>query len=140
MENPSLHTEPRKFYPIDFKLTLVEMATQPNACVAKIAREHGINDNVLFKWIRLWQKEGRVSRRLPRTRTVQTSPVLLPVELVKETSAMTEVKPLMQPPAALSTTASSCCIEFRHGKMTLDNPSPELLAALICELSGRTMK
>ena len=60
MENPSLHKEPRKFYPIDFKLTLVEMATQPKACVAKIACEHGINDNLIFKWIRLWQKEGRV--------------------------------------------------------------------------------
>ena len=97
MENPSLYTEPRSAYPIDFKLTLDEMAPQPNACVAKIVRENGINDNVLFKWIRLWQKESRVSRRLPPTRTVQISPLLLPVEIVKETSAMTEAKPHVKP-------------------------------------------
>ncbi|EJF6762746.1 TPA: transposase, partial [Escherichia coli] len=25
------------------------------ASVARIAREHDINDNLLFKWLRLWQ-------------------------------------------------------------------------------------
>ncbi|EEW2504514.1 IS66 family insertion sequence element accessory protein TnpB, partial [Escherichia coli] len=33
--------------------------------------------------------------------------------------------------------ASSCKVEFRHGNMTLENPSPELLTVLIRELSGR---
>ncbi|WP_458339563.1 hypothetical protein [Klebsiella variicola] len=33
--------------------------------------------------------------------------------------------------------ATSCCVEFRHGKMTLENPSPELLAVLLRELTGR---
>ncbi|GAB8921883.1 hypothetical protein OkiPb01497_32080 [Escherichia coli] len=33
--------------------------------------------------------------------------------------------------------ASSCKVEFRHGNMTLENPSPELLTMLIRELSGR---
>ena len=26
--------------------------------------------------------------------------------------------------------STSCCVTFRHGKMILENPSPELLAAL----------
>ncbi|MXC48919.1 IS66 family insertion sequence element accessory protein TnpB, partial [Escherichia coli] len=29
------------------------------------AREHDINDNLLFKWLRLWLIKGRISRRLP---------------------------------------------------------------------------
>ncbi|WP_139500066.1 transposase, partial [Escherichia coli] len=28
---------------------------QLGASVARIAREHDINDNLLFKWLRLWQ-------------------------------------------------------------------------------------
>ncbi|MEQ5072230.1 IS66 family insertion sequence element accessory protein TnpB, partial [Providencia rettgeri] len=34
--------------------------------------------------------------------------------------------------------ATSCCVEFRHGKMTLKNPSPELLVVLLRELTGRS--
>ncbi|MGM3150823.1 IS66-like element accessory protein TnpA, partial [Escherichia coli] len=33
--------------------------------------------------------------------------------------------------------ASSCKVEFSHGNMTLENPSPELLTVLIRELTGR---
>ncbi|MFU7587248.1 IS66 family insertion sequence element accessory protein TnpB, partial [Salmonella enterica] len=33
--------------------------------------------------------------------------------------------------------SSSCCVEFRHGKVTLENPSPELLVVLLRELTGR---
>jgi transposase len=31
------------------------------------------------------------------------------------------------------------CVEFRHGKMTLENPSPELLVVLFRELTGRNL-
>ena len=44
---------------------MVKLASQLGASVARIAREHDINDNLLFKWLRLWQNEGRISRRLP---------------------------------------------------------------------------
>ncbi|WP_341768753.1 transposase, partial [Escherichia coli] len=30
--------------------------------MAALARKHDVNDNLLFKWIRLWQREGRVCR------------------------------------------------------------------------------
>ncbi|MEK9346003.1 transposase, partial [Escherichia coli] len=42
--------EPRKNYSNEFKLRMVELASQPGACVAQIARENGVNDNVIFKW------------------------------------------------------------------------------------------
>ena len=58
---------------------MVELASQPGACVAQIARENGVNDNVIFKWLRLWQNEGRISRRLPVT-TSTLALELLPVE------------------------------------------------------------
>lgn len=67
MELQDWRKEPRKNYSNEFKLRMVELASQPGACVAQIARENGVNDNVIFKWLRLWQNEGRVSRRLPVT-------------------------------------------------------------------------
>ena len=66
------------------KLRMVELASQPGACVAQIARENGVNDNVIFKWLRLWQNEGRVSRRLPVTTSSDTGVELLPVEITPD--------------------------------------------------------
>ncbi|MCC8217161.1 transposase, partial [Escherichia coli] len=62
----------------------VELASQPGACVAQIARENGVNDNVIFKWLRLWQNEGRVSRCLPITTSSDTGVELLPVEITSD--------------------------------------------------------
>lgn len=56
MELQDWRKEPRKNYSNEFKLRMVELASQPGACVAQIARENGVNDNVIFKWLRLWQK------------------------------------------------------------------------------------
>lgn len=42
----------RPNYPIDFKRRLAVMACEPGISVAKLALEHGINTNLLFKWRR----------------------------------------------------------------------------------------
>ncbi|ECW1082741.1 TPA: transposase [Salmonella enterica] len=138
MESQSWRKEPRKIYSNDFKLRIVELASRPDACIAQIARENGINDNVIFKWLRLWQKEGRVSRRLPATINTSTSPTLLPVEVISDTTPSGELK--TEPELLPVLNAASCCVEFRYGKMTLEKPSSELLAVLLRELTGRTGK
>lgn len=135
MESQSWRKEPRKNYPNDFKLRMVELASRPGACVAQIARENGINDNVIFKWLRLWQDEGRISRRLPATVEL-SSPTILPVEVIPEPAPTAETS--TNPGQFSALNATSCCVEFRHGKMTLENPSPELLAVLLRELTGRS--
>ncbi|EAN8329452.1 transposase [Salmonella enterica] len=136
METQSWRKEPRKNYSNDFKLRMVELASRPGACVAQIARENGINDNVIFKWLRLWQDEGRISRRLPATVESSSSPMMLPVEVMPDPAPTGEANTDPGQFSALST--SSCCVEFRHGKMTLENPSPELLVVLLRELTGRS--
>ncbi|MDZ6919610.1 transposase, partial [Escherichia coli] len=65
-------------------MRMVELASQPGACVAQIARENGVNDNVIFKWLRLWQNEGRISRRIPVTTTSDAGVELLPVEITPD--------------------------------------------------------
>ena len=59
------------------------------ANVAQLAREHGVDNNLIFKWLRLWQREGRISRRMPPTivgptvsQSFPASPTLVPVELI----------------------------------------------------------
>ncbi len=60
MENAAnWRTESRTVYSSDFKLRMVELASRPDANVAQLAREHGVDNNLIFKWLRLWQREGR---------------------------------------------------------------------------------
>lgn len=118
---------------------MVKLALQPGASVARIAREHDINDNLLFKWLRLWQNEGRVSRRLPVTTSSDTGVELLPVEITpdEQKEPVVAIAPSLSTTTQTRVSASSCKVEFRHGNMTLENPSPELLTVLIRELTGR---
>ncbi|WP_134797176.1 IS66-like element accessory protein TnpA [Shigella boydii] len=137
MEQKALSAEPRRSFSNEFKLQMVKLASQLGASVARIAREHDINDNLLFKWLRLWQNEGRISRRLPVTTSSDTGVELLPVEITPDEPK--EPVAALTPSLSTQTTvsASSCKVEFRHGNMTLENPSPELLTVLIRELTGR---
>ena len=137
MEQKALSAEPRRSFSNEFKLQMVKLALQPGASVARIAREHDINDNLLFKWLRLWQNEGRISRSLPVTTSSDTGVELLPVEITPDEPK--EPVAALTPSLSTQTTvsASSCKVEFRHGNMTLENPSPELLTVLIRELTGR---
>ncbi|WP_407214806.1 transposase [Enterobacter kobei] len=48
MSNTLQPRRARASYSMDFKLALVEKSYQPGACVARLARDNGINDNLLF--------------------------------------------------------------------------------------------
>ena len=64
---------------------------------------------------------------------------LLPVEITPDEQKvpMTAIAPSLSTSTQTTVCASSCKVEFRHGKMTLENPSPELLTVLLRELTGR---
>ncbi|EBG2396907.1 transposase [Salmonella enterica subsp. enterica] len=109
---------------------MVELASQPGANVAKIARENGVAHNLIFQWLRMWQNEGWVSRRLPATIPPPSEMSLLPVEIVSEPTALNTSS------GQCPLNASSCCVEFRHGKISLRNPSPEFLAVLTVRALG----
>ena len=81
MEQKTLSAEPRRSCSNEFKLQMVKLALQPRVSVARIAREHDINDNLLFKWLRLSLIKGRISRRLPVTNSSGIGVELLPVEM-----------------------------------------------------------
>ncbi|PJX56601.1 MULTISPECIES: transposase [unclassified Klebsiella] len=67
---------PRKRYSPEFKVELVRLALEQEGSIAALALQHDVNDNLLFKLIRLWQREGRVCR--PR-KNATSLPALIPV-------------------------------------------------------------
>ena len=86
----------------------------------------------------------RISRRMPATivgpvvpQSLPVSPTLLSVDVINDPLPAAENDTLCTFSSAHAS-ATSCHVEFRHGKMTLENPSSELLTVLIRELTGRT--
>ncbi len=62
---------------ISEKRRIVEATLVDGASVALVAREHGVNANLLFRWRRLYQA-GRLAKRT--SKAIQTAPArLLPV-------------------------------------------------------------
>lgn len=51
----------RRFYPVEEKHRLVEQALEAGASVAQVARENGVNANLLL----LWRRQHREGRLLP---------------------------------------------------------------------------
>lgn len=114
----------------EFKWRLVQQTLLPGACVAQIARENGINDNLLFNWRHLWRNGG-----LQPPGEHETS--LLPVTLTPEPD--NKIPAPVQIPEQTDTPPDSLCCELvlpagtlrLKGKLT-----PALLQTLIREIKG----
>jgi transposase len=118
-------------YPVEFKIKMVELSHRPEISVAQLAREHGINDNLLFKWRQYW-REGKLR---PPSTTENSMPELLPITLDAE-DVPTDTS--RSPSVAAATPESlniSCEVSFRHGTLRLNGAvSENLLNLLIQEL------
>ena len=75
----------RRHYDSAFKRAIVEQTLAPGASVARIAREHDINANQLFKWRRQFLLEGSAASR--REEPTPSAISLLPVTVVAEAPA-----------------------------------------------------
>lgn len=129
-EVPVVKKRPRRpNFPYEFKIALVEQSLQPGACVAQIARENGINDNLLFNWRHQYRKGGL----LPSGKNM---PALLPVALTPEPDnkipAPVQVEQINTP------TDSLCCeLVLPAGTLRLKGElTPALLQTLIREMKG----
>ena len=110
----------------------VELSHRPEISVAQLAREHGINDNLLFKWRQYW-REGKLR---PPSTTENNVPELLPITLDAEDVVPT-TSPRSQPVAAATPESLniSCEVTFRHGSLRLNGAiSENILNLLIREL------
>ncbi|WP_260642363.1 IS66-like element accessory protein TnpA [Pantoea dispersa] len=111
----------RPDWPLEFKIRMAELSLQPDACVAQLAREHGVNDNLVFNWRNL-HRQGLLD---PATRAgmipVMVEPFPVPV---RQNSGTPDSPPVI-----------SCKLTLPGGTLSLTGPvTPELLRALVSEL------
>ncbi|EFH1501333.1 transposase [Escherichia coli] len=129
-EVPVVKKRPRRpNFPYEFKIALVEQSLQPGACVAQIARENGINDNLLFNWRHQYRKGGL----LP---SGKNTPVLLPVTLTPEPD--NKIPAPVQAEQINTPTDSLCCeLVLPAGTLRLKGElTLALLQTLILEMKG----
>ncbi|MFZ4172384.1 IS66-like element accessory protein TnpA [Enterobacter ludwigii] len=127
VEEPVARKRPRRpNFPHEFKIALVEKSLQPGTNVAQLAREHGINDNLLFNWRNLYK------RGLLRYRNDDT--LLLPVTLAETTVPAETSAPVMPQSAA----GEPCCeLELPYGILRIRGElTPELLRMLLGEMKA----
>lgn len=125
---PSGKHRRRPNFPRDFKITLVERSLQPDVSVALLARENGINANLLFNWRHLYRKGLLVA-------TTDTA-TILPV-VVSETHNAIVAEHL--PPVQLSPPGEAHCCELilPAGTLRISGAlTPALLRMLITEMKG----
>lgn len=112
----------RPDWPLEFKIRMADLTLQPGAWVAQIAREDGINDNLLFNWRNLHRQRllGPASRATFIPVTVE--PLSPPY---RHNGAVLPD----QPPVI------SCKLTLPGGSLSLTGPlTPELLRTLVSEL------
>jgi len=111
----------RPDWPLEFKIRMAELSLQPDACVAQLAREHGVNDNLVFNWRNL-HRQGLLD---PATRAgmipVMVEPFPVPV---RQSRGVPDSPPVI-----------SCKLTLPGGTLSLTGPvTPDLLRALVSEL------
>ncbi len=112
----------RASYSMDFKLELVEKSYQPGACVAQLAREHGINDNLLFTW------RQRYSHLLPDEiqRSVSKPDAVIPV-VVSDMSLSHHAEPHYEPSGSAYGEVMTCEVAVGSASLRLTgNLSPAI--------------
>ena len=68
----------RRFYSLELKLQVVQTCAQPGASIAAVALQHGINANIVHRWIREHRQEMLVTQPqafVPVTLSTQPEPV-----------------------------------------------------------------
>ncbi|EAZ4941565.1 hypothetical protein CBK49_00100 [Salmonella enterica] len=123
----------RASYTMDFKLELVERSYQPGVCVAQLAREHGINDNLLFTW------QQRYSHLLPDEiqRTIDKPAPVLPV-VVSDMSLSSRSELRYKPGIPPCHDTMFCKVTVRGASLRMyGDLSQAILNTLIRELRGR---
>lgn len=74
----------RNIYDADAQRKLVEACLQPGVSVSGMALAHGLNTNVLRKWLIRERKRDETSQRKPVEKRTQSTPKLLAVTMLPE--------------------------------------------------------
>lgn len=115
------------------KRRIVELAMQPGASIARIAREHGVNANMVHYWRKLY-REGRLGQN--NTDRVR----LLPVA-VSEAAPSSMLEPAMPVSVLTATapapTAGAIYIEFPKIHLRVESGADAALLRVVLETLQR---
>jgi transposase len=111
------------------KRRIVELVMQPGASIARVAREHGVNANMVHYWRKLY-REGRLGEN--KANSVH----LLPVS-VSDSSVAAVVEPVTRLASTATPIASSCSgsiyIQFPKIHLRIESGADAALLRLVLE-------
>lgn len=122
---------------IEFKRELAAVACAPGVSVAKLALEHGLNTNLLFKWRRQY-RAGDFGAPDP-AHVAASSPPELPTAAIAAVNAVTLLP--VQAPATMEADAAAAYIEvvFRNATVRICGaPAIAPLRAVLDTLARRS--
>lgn len=122
----------RASYSMSFKIDLVQQSLQPGASVARLAREHGINDNLLFTWRQRYRHLIGSPADDAVGETIAIDDTLVPVVIERQLPVLPTASPA---PATQPKTEQVCEISIGRARLKLSgNLTPAMLATLVREL------
>src|SRR6201984_2525276 len=104
-------TTKRQYRSLDEKQRIVGEALAEGASVARVARAHGVNANLVFNWCRLY-RAGRLGRRREAK--------LLPVRVTGK-SCTEPAAPWTEPGGLLTSSAGMIHIQLQHAPARGEN-------------------
>ncbi len=111
------------------KRRIVELAMQPGASIARIAREHGVNANMVHYWRKLY-REGRLGEN--KVDSVRLLPVAVS-EVVPSLVAQPAMPPSAPAAAASASTAGAIYIEFPKIHLRVESGADAALLRVVLE-------
>ncbi|MBL5950366.1 transposase [Enterobacter asburiae] len=124
----------RATYFMPFKLDLVKRSLQPGTCVAQLARQNAINDNLLFTW------RQRYRHLVDAPSDEPPAPTIIRDDIVPVVTAgySQPVLPALSASSAQSLPADTgqrCDVSIGRARLKLSgNLTPTMLSALVLEL------
>lgn len=115
----------RRSFGLEERQRIVDEALAPGASVAAVARRHGLNANLVFKWIRR-AREGWLDRRRAPAKEIEAvapdvaAPTFVPVKLLELSAAATAPT---SPPADAVTKPVRAARRTRGGAMEIRLPN-----------------
>jgi transposase len=129
----------RRVHSVEFKVAVIQQCQQPGASVAAVALTHGLNVNLVRKWLvgRGLKRSGIAPPRAaaPSARSMPAAPLsppslqFVPVELGSAVERGRDATPAAAEPTPASHDAADIRIELRRGAAMLNVRWPSAQAA-----------
>ena len=115
----------RRSWSLEERQRIVGEALAPDASVAAVARRHGLNANLVFKWIRRAREGWLDRRRAPMNETAGVAPnvaapTFVPVKLLELSAAAAPTAP---PANAVTKPVREARRSTRRGAMEISLPN-----------------